>query len=201
MRVVSNKNIIVFGGAFSPPTLAHEAIITICLELPGYDEVWLLPSGNRTDKLIAMSAEHQLAMLAIVQTQVFGNEPRVRIDDRELARAITTETDDTYRELRSEYPDTNFWFVYGADSYQSIRSWQNGDELARTLPVLIVPRGEAPLPDPADHIRIMPALSDHLHLLSSTAVRSRVAQDKDISRYLSEPIAAYINQHSLFTHR
>ena len=63
---MKRSKVVVFGGSFSPPTLAHTEIIARCLAVPGVDEVWLVPSGSRTDKNIAVTAADQLAMLKIV---------------------------------------------------------------------------------------------------------------------------------------
>lgn len=192
------RTVIVFGGAFSPPTLAHEAIIRQCLEVPGADEVWLLPSGDRTDKNISVTHAHQLAMLGVVREITPKRDPRLKIDDREVNRRIATETDDTYRELLAENPDTAFTFVYGADSYSSIRSWQNGSWLASNLPVLIAPRNAANLPSQNGHVSILPPISYELQHLSSTAVREALQNGADVSASVSEPIAGYIRTHDLF---
>ena len=199
MSATEPKRVIVFGGAFSPPTLAHEALIHECLDLPGYDEVWLFPSGNRTDKNISVTHEHQLAMLSVLRNIVFRDNERLKIDDREVKRRIATETDDTYRELLAENPDTAFSFVYGADSYSSITGWQNGTWLARNMPVLIAPRNGARLPGNNAHISILPPLSLELQHLSSTAVRGALERGEDVSTFVSEPIATYIRDHDLFS--
>lgn len=192
------RTIIVFGGAFSPPTLAHEAIIAQCLARPDVAEVWLLPSGHRTDKQIAVAHQHQLAMLHVVWKDRFGGDPRLRIDDREVRRDMATETDDTYAELQRQHPNTDFWFVYGADSYQSIHSWQNGHWLATRLPVFIAPRGNSPLPRQNQHIHLLPPLPVSVQHISSTSVRERMLAGKDISESVSAPIATYIRTHNLF---
>lgn len=195
---MKTRTIIVFGGAFSPPTLAHEAILRQCLRLPDISEVWLLPSGHRTDKTISVTHDHQLALLQIERDVVFRGEKRLKIDDREIRRPLVTETDDTYRELQQAYPDTNFWFVFGADSYSTIRSWQNGDWLADHLPVLIAPRGNATLPAPKPNTMILPPMSNALQQVSSTTVRAELARAQPIDAYVSRPIGNYIRHYNLF---
>ncbi len=195
---MKQRKVIVFGGAFSPPTLAHEALLRQCLNLAEFAEVWLLPSGNRTDKRISASPEHQRAMLKILLKDVFKDNPRLRIDDRELRRGISTETDDTYRELLSENPNTDFWFFYGADSYVTIHTWQNGPWLSENLPVLIAPRNGAYLPSQNSHVRILPPVPNELRHVSSTAVREALQNGEAVSGSVSESIADYIRTHELF---
>jgi nicotinate-nucleotide adenylyltransferase len=196
--VYMGKRIIVFGGSFSPPTLAHEAIIRECLELPGYDELWLLPSGNRTDKNIAVTHSHQLAMLSLLKQVVFTDEPRIRIDEREVRRTIATETDDSYRELREQNPGVDFQFVYGADSYATIRLWQNGTYLANHLPVLIVPRPGSDMPAESAHVHHLKPLSPLIENISSTAVRNALQAGQNVDASVPAAIAGYLDTHNLF---
>ncbi|QQS19689.1 nicotinate-nicotinamide nucleotide adenylyltransferase [Candidatus Saccharibacteria bacterium] len=196
--VAQKQNVIVFGGAFSPPTLAHEALLRECLALPGFDEVWLLPSGNRTDKHISVTHAHQLAMLGILRDELSGNGNRLRIDTTEVERTLSTETDDTYRELTTKYPAVSFRFVYGADSYETIRTWQNGSWLASHLPVLIAPRNGAALPKPNSYIEILQSLPLELQHISSTAARAALERGEDVTAFVSPAIAQYISSHNLF---
>ncbi|MGB4796563.1 MAG: nicotinate-nicotinamide nucleotide adenylyltransferase, partial [Candidatus Saccharimonadales bacterium] len=173
-------------------------IIARCLAVPGVDEVWLVPSGNRTDKNIAVTAADQLAMLKIVVKNVCNAEKRLRIVDTELKRGIATETYDTYQEFLRDYPETDFWFVYGSDSYATIRHWLNGDWLSRNLPVMLVPRNGATLPAAAKHILHVPGLPGALAPISSTAVRQKVTQKEAISSLVPTAVADYIKTHALF---
>ncbi|MGB4966675.1 MAG: hypothetical protein WBO35_00560 [Candidatus Saccharimonadales bacterium] len=61
------RTILIFGGAFNPPTLAHEAIIRQWSSMPGFDEIWLTPSGSRTDKHISITSQQQLVPLGILR--------------------------------------------------------------------------------------------------------------------------------------
>jgi nicotinate-nucleotide adenylyltransferase len=195
---MKRSKVVVFGGSFSPPTLAHTEIIARCLAVPGVDEVWLVPSGSRTDKNIAVTAADQLAMLKIVVKNVCNADKRLRIVDTELKRGIATETYDTYQEFLRDYPETDFWFVYGSDSYATIRHWLNGDWLAKNLPVMVVPRNNIPLPKTASNIQHLLPLSDYAAPISSTKVRTKLATHGDASTLIPAPIASYIKRNHLF---
>ena len=178
---MKRSKVVVFGGSFSPPTLAHTEIIARCLAVPGVDEVWLVPSGNR-----------------IVVKNVCNADKRLRIVDTELKRGIDTETYDTYQEFLRDYPETDFWFVYGSDSYATIRHWLNGDWLAKNLPVMVVPRNNIPLPKTASNIQHLLPLSDYAAPISSTKVRTKLATHSDASTLIPAPIASYIKRNHLF---
>ena len=192
------KKIVVFGGSFSPPTRAHVEIIRMCLQLPSVDEVWLLPSGDRTDKTISSAAKHQLAMLRLLVDSEFGSDTRLRVITTELERSIATETYDTYQEFLQEHPDTDFWFVYGSDSYATIRDWLNGGWLAQNLPVMIVPRNSVPLPPKNTHVKHLPALPRAVAPISSTKVRSTLSSNTNISSLVPPCIADYLEDNRIF---
>ncbi|QQS18476.1 nicotinate-nicotinamide nucleotide adenylyltransferase [Candidatus Saccharibacteria bacterium] len=192
------QKVVVFGGSFSPPTLAHTEIIARCLAVPGIDEVWLVPSANRTDKNIAARPRQQLAMLELVVRDVFHGDSRLRILDTELRRGISTETYDTYQEFLRDYPEADLWFVFGSDSYATIGQWLNGDWLAEHLPVMIVPRNGVPLPRTSAIVQHLSPLSAQAAPISSTQVRSILALKSDASALVSTPIATYLKQNELF---
>src|SRR5688500_12607443 len=98
------RSILVFGGSFSPPTLAHEEILRRCLSLPQFDEVWAMPSGDRLDKTIPAEDEDRLAMLEIVKTERFANNPRLHVSAFELELPQPTNTFDTLHWLRAQFP-------------------------------------------------------------------------------------------------
>jgi nicotinate-nucleotide adenylyltransferase len=57
------KNIALYGGAFDPPHKGHIKLIESLTKIPGIDEVWLLPCGERTDKKLLLPMETRFAMM------------------------------------------------------------------------------------------------------------------------------------------
>jgi nicotinate-nucleotide adenylyltransferase len=192
------KRVVVFGGSFSPPTLAHVEIIRRCLALPDVDEVWLVPSGNRTDKQISVSPGDQLAMLKLVMQDEYNNDKRLKLVDIELRRGIATETYDTYQEFLAQHPNTDFWFVFGSDSYATIRTWLNGDWLGKQLPVIIIPRNGVGAPKESPHIRHLASLPSDIKSISSTTARETIRNHKDASLYIPDSVYCHIKDRGLF---
>src|SRR5215813_4590567 len=102
---MTRRHILVFGGAFNPPTLAHEAIIRECLALPQFDEVWLMPSGDRLDKQISSSDHDRRHMIRLVHQHAIAQHPRLRVSDFELRRSPPTQTYETVYALQQRHPD------------------------------------------------------------------------------------------------
>ncbi|HSX33478.1 MAG TPA: nicotinate-nicotinamide nucleotide adenylyltransferase [Candidatus Saccharimonadales bacterium] len=187
--------ILVFGGSFSPPTLAHEAIIGGCLALPGFAELWVMPSADRTDKQIGVSGQHRLAMLEAVQREIFHSDPRLRISDFELQLPAPSATARTVAALETTYPAHEFWFVFGTDSYYDMPHWPDGARLQATLKLVIINRGTEPLPSRPG---IRPLRINGMTAISSTQTRQVLQAGADSDTLLSQPVQAYIHAHQLY---
>lgn len=194
----AKKEIIIFGGSFNPPTLAHQAIMKKCLEQPGYDEVWVMPSGDRIDKEITASDAERLAMLHQVKGEVFAGNERLHVSDFELNLSRPTQTIRTLGALATAYPDVHFWFVYGADSYASMATWQSGDRLQREMSCLLMARAGYRLPPETMRVRHLPAMEDCLVGMSSTVVRERLARREAVKDLVCRSVMSYIQERKLY---
>lgn len=191
-----NKTILVFGSGFNPPTLAHEAIIASCLGLTQFDEIWLMPSGDRFDKIMGASDKDRLRMAEILKVEKFADDRRIRVTDFELKLPRPTETNHTTKALAEVYPDTTFWWALGTDSFFSMPSWSHGVELQKSLNMIIFDRGDADKihQDNVMHVR----LPSSFLVVSSSRVRSSIAKGESTQNLISEPIKKYIAKHNLY---
>ena len=137
---------VVYGGAFNPPTLAHEAILQGCIDYaePRDADVWLMPSASRVDKRIEVSREHRLDLCSALTRDVLRRTVNVDVQTVELDRHQQTETYDTVRELELLYPERRFTWVFGADSVATMPEWHEGEWLVENLSMLVIDRPGAP---------------------------------------------------------
>lgn len=195
---MNNRKVVIFGGAFSPPTLAHEAIIVALLELPNFDEVWVMPSGDRLDKHMSARDHDRLAMLEHVQKERFADAPQLRITDFELRMPRPSKTYDTLAALEKAFPDTEFWFAYGPDSYISMPNWPSGKKLQQKVKVVLFSSGGPKVTVLGPVIRL--DIPDKFGDTSSTEARSLAADGltKELAKVVSKPVADYIQASSLY---
>ncbi len=187
--------ILIFGGSFSPPTLAHEEIIRQCLALPDFSAVWVMPSGDRADKRIGVSVALRLEMLKIVQNAAFPNETRLLISDFELQLPTPSETARTAKALTAAYPEDEFWFVFGTDSYQDMPNWPDGARLQATLNMVVFGRGGA---QPALRPGVIFLPLTGYHHISSSQTREAAKLAKGTAGLVSAAIQDYIGAHKLY---
>ena len=191
------QNIAVFGGTFDPPTRAHEAIIESCLQRQDIDEVWLLPSGQRTDKNGMTSDDVRLAMLQHLQERVFLNDQRVVVSDFELQLPRPTQTWITAQALSDAYPSLHFWYVFGADSYESMDTWEHGETLKQTIGMLLIPRAGFCMPTQTPKLRHL-SVSIATQGISSTEAREALKNGENTDHLLSRPIQEFVAERALY---
>ncbi len=173
MHEFERQETVIYGGAFNPPTRAHQAIVQACVEYaePRNAEVWLLPSASRTDKQIEVPNERRLELCQALLADVMTRTVAVNVEPMELERGVQTETYDTVRELALLYPERAFTWVFGADSVATMRSWDHGAWLQENLSMLVINRPGVALQELGRH-------ATHLSVdaggFSSTALRQRI---------------------------
>lgn len=186
---------IIYGGAFNPPTLAHGSILQACIEFAHEheSEVWVMPSGDRLDKTIATPRQRRLMYVQAMIADMVCVDVDVRIDTTELDQDAYTETDHTIRHLSDLYPEKRFRFVFGADSTQTMESWQNGSWILDETPMLVVERTGSTINPLARHAI---ALAIQATDVSSTQVRRRIEQGNSIDDYVSASVGRVIKQYA-----
>lgn len=188
------KQVVIMGGGFNPPTTAHLSIIELVLKNVPLDELWIMPSGARRDKSFAVTDEERLELLKIV-TEHIVLDPRVKVVDYELGAKEPTETINTYKMLKEKFPDTNFRFAFGADSYWSMPEWNEGTWLQQQLDMVVFSRRGVPKIE-AENVIYVAGKTDEG--VSSTLIRNSIAENRPITGLTHPMIEHYIKRHQLY---
>ncbi|MBU0553940.1 DUF2520 domain-containing protein [Myxococcota bacterium] len=159
------RNIVLYGGAFDPPHLAHLFAVTALLSREGVDEVWLLPTADHVFGKDMAPFEARIAWLEAATAPLGA---RVKISRFEAERAGLSRTYDTLDALSARHPDAHFAFAIGADNLAAAHRWYRFEALRARWPLIVFGRPGAPPPTPAHHIEPSPTLPD----VSSTALRA-----------------------------
>ena len=116
------KKIGIMGGTFDPIHSGHLMLGKQAYEEYDLDCVWYMPSRQPPHKkdhgITPAALRLEMVNLAVERTPFFS------CSDFELRRKDgNTYTADTLRLLKEEYPDTEFYFIVGADSIFDIEKW------------------------------------------------------------------------------
>ncbi len=211
---------LLYGGTFDPVHLGHLAIASAVADVFG-EPVFLIPSADPPHRPPpGASATQRAAMLELAS----AGDQRMQVDRRELNRLGPSYTVDTLAEVRAELGgEASIIWVMGIDSLQQLDTWHDWKRLFELAHVLGVERPTGPV-DPEWLVRHAPAVASELksrrrgvldlahapaggyaalsmHPLrpeSATQVRLRRRQGGDWQSLVPEPVAAYIEENTLY---
>lgn len=178
---------IIYGGAFNPPTIAHEIILKVCIDEAKKigAEVWIMPSGSRSDKRILSDRATRLKYIQAMIADADLDDENIKIITTELDKTETSNTYETDKELRYLYPDRTFVWLFGADSVKTMMDWEHGAWLWDNLFMLIINRPGYTLekiPKNASVIDI------ELPDVSSTELRRRLSAGESIDNLVGRNV-------------
>jgi nicotinate-nucleotide adenylyltransferase len=124
------------GGSFNPAHGAHQQLALHALRTLELDVVWWLVSPQNplksTDNMALLEQR-----LQSVRAQLLG--PNMLATDIETQLG-TRYTADTLRQLKKHFPQTQFTWLMGADSFREFHHWQNWRDIARAVPMAVFAR-------------------------------------------------------------
>lgn len=126
-----NNEIIIYGGAFNPPTIAHMAVGQAILNKFKDKKLVYLPTNDYYNKDLLAPFSDRINMLNLMIKKMDGN---VSVSD--------------YEEEDKEYKGTYYtlkhfnhpYFVMGADSLDKLPSWINSKKLIEENHFIVFPR-------------------------------------------------------------
>ncbi|WP_236075196.1 nicotinate-nicotinamide nucleotide adenylyltransferase [Mariprofundus sp. EBB-1] len=119
-RVISAKQIGLFGGSFDPPHLGHMALVEAGLAM-GLDEVWVIPALP-VHRILSGCADGAVRLTWL--QQMFEHDSRVRVLDWEVCQSESTPMVDTLRRFKALYPAIVPWLMLGSDAWRGLESWR-----------------------------------------------------------------------------
>ncbi|HEX9727476.1 MAG TPA: nicotinate-nucleotide adenylyltransferase [Gemmatimonadales bacterium] len=192
-RAVTPTRLGLFGGSFDPVHRGHLAAARAAADDLALDEVWFIPARQQPLKHRGhvASPDHRLAMLRAA----LRDEPRFRVDARELARPAPSYTVDTLRAIRTERPSDSLFLLVGADSAADLAGWRESSAIPALANVVVLTRPGVDVPD---HPMISRALSVPAVDVSASGVRARCGRGETIVDAVPAAVADYIARHGLY---
>lgn len=198
------KRLGIMGGTFDPIHYGHLVTAEAARSRFDLDMVVFVPSGkppHKKDYPVTTSEQRYLMTVVAVVTNQYFDVSRMEID-----RAGFSYTIDTIKQLRQEFPETELYFITGADAVLEILSWKSMSEILDDCHLIAATRPGYELDGMRNDLKKavghninkihsieVPALA-----ISSTGVRKRVAQGQPIKYLLPEAVEQYIFKNGLY---
>ena len=187
------KKIGIFGGRFDPVHMGHLILAQDVQEALKLDKVIFLVSYHPPHRNTVAPFEARYKM---VKLAVQGN-PYFEASDFEkklnLPKAYTVEVLKKLKELEK----AEFYFIMGADQFNSLESWYHPEELVQMANLVVLKRPAISLKT-SRFSREVIFLDERLIEISSTEIRERIQKGLPLRYLLPETVERYIKENSLY---
>ncbi len=198
------SKIAVMGGTFDPIHYGHLVTAEAVMHEYQIDRVLFIPSGQPPHKAgkTVTAAEHRYLM-TLLATET---NPQFFCSRIEIDRQGYTYTIDTIQQLKKMNPETDIYFITGADAFSEILTWKDPELLLSSCHFVAATRPGYSRKQAAPQIEaIMNRHKNTLHYLevpaltiSSSDIRKRVSEGRPIKYLLPEAVETYIEKHGLY---
>ena len=188
----------VFGGSFNPPHKMHLDIGVQLVNKQYVDNVVYVPTGSKYKyKNNLLPDKNRLEMLEIL-TKNYSN---LSVNGYELKDEVVY-TCETLAYFKALYPNDDIYFVCGADNLSYIDKWKNGEYILKNYKILVMKRKGEDIDELLEKFReyknnIVVADIEQRDI-SSTDIRKRLKENKDVLDVLDKDIYEYIRKNKLY---
>ena len=194
-----------FGGTFNPPHVAHLRLAEKAIEGAGLDRVIIMPAFIPPHKAAPelLKSEDRFELCR----RTFCGE-KFEISDLELRRKGKSYTVQTLEELKELYPDDEFFLIIGSDMLLSFKNWYRYEDILKYASLCVMTREKAvsrkTLFEYCKNVLKLSSedfiiLDSDAFELSSTEVRQKAKEGKNLSNMLTEKANEYIKEKSFYS--
>lgn len=185
----------IFSGSFNPIHIGHLALANYLCEFESLDEVWFVVTPRNPwkeeDELLPDDLRLRLVELSI------DGYPSFKASDFEFHLPVPSYTIHLLDSLHESYPDISFSLIIGADNWVQFDKWRDYRRIISEHDIYVYPRIGYSITDVATlpstvHIMQSPILD-----ISSSFIRSAIADSKDLRFFLHPEAWLYLKNHYL----
>lgn len=202
---LTKKKIGIMGGTFDPIHIGHLILGEKAYEQLGLSSVWFMPSGNPPHKRNRSGRATDEERVAMVQKAISGN-PHFELSLMEMNEEGYSYTYRTLETLKNKTPDTDYYFIIGADSLYNFATWKEPARICQACTLVVATRNHTPIRELDQEMTFLSQQYggqflrlDTMNIdISSQTIRSWIQKKKSIRYYVPEPVAEYIYRNHIY---
>ncbi|HBD92661.1 MAG: nicotinate (nicotinamide) nucleotide adenylyltransferase [Spirochaetes bacterium GWF1_31_7] len=185
--------IAIYGGTFNPIHFGHLLSAQFVAETLDYDQIYFVPAHipvhKNTSNLI--DGFHRLKMIELAITSI----PQFSILDIELKRGGNSYTIDTIESLINETNiDSKIGIIIGDDLIDGLSTWKSFEKLQKLTDIICLTRKNRSY----DNIYNVQFLHNNIYEFSSTEIRKRIINKRNIDFMVPNNVKNYIESNGLY---
>ncbi|MBQ6321924.1 MAG: nicotinate-nucleotide adenylyltransferase [Lachnospiraceae bacterium] len=195
----------IMGGTFDPIHIGHLILGEKAHEQFQLDEVLFMPSGNPPHKQNRRGRAGNKERVELVSRAIMDN-PHFSLSLEEMHDEGYTYTRQTLEKLTAQNPDTEYYFIMGADSLLSFHTWKDPQEICRLCVLVVATRDHLPQ---KELDRKIAEVSETYHAniqklstlnidVSSHMLRQWIYEGRSCRYYMPVPVIEYIRKEGLY---
>lgn len=199
------KRIGIMGGTFDPIHIGHLILGEKAYEQLKLDKIWFMPSGNPPHKRNRAGRATDEQRVAMVERAIAGN-PHFELSLVEMSDQGYTYTYHTLETLNKKHPDTDYYFIIGADSLYQFSTWMKPERICKACTIVVAVRDHVMSDDLERQMLQMQKLYGGRFLrlntlnidISSQLLRQWHSEGKSLRYYVPDMVNDYIDENDIY---
>ena len=203
--MIAKKKIGIMGGTFDPIHIGHLLIAEQACQQFQLEKVLFMPAGNpphKKDRTGRASNEQRIEMTRMA----IADNPHFELSLMEMNEAGYSYTYITLEKLTEKHPDTEYYFIIGADSLYDFKGWAMPERICACATILVATRNhtdeelldyELEMNSRWFHGRFEKLVIDNIDI-SSRQLRKWIREGKSIRYYTPDRVISYISEQNIY---
>lgn len=188
--------VVVFGGAFNPPTIAHKEIYYLIDKLVGFDHFIYLPVSNKYNKSTLISDAYRIDMLKILIEDL----PKASLSLLEIDDPNYLGTYESLKRLKEFFPEEDIAFIVGSDNLLNLKKWINADALIAEFKFVVINRNRLDAQKIIEKEPLLNKYKENFQIISgfNQYISSTAFRDSLDPSYVVDKVYQYIMENDLY---
>ena len=199
------KKIGIMGGTFDPIHMGHLILGEKAYEQLGLDKVLFMPCGNPPHKRNRKGRATDEQRAEMVRLAIKDN-PHFELSLIEMHEEGYTYTYRTLEQLNAANPDTEYYFIIGADSLYNFDTWREPGRICQEAVLVVATRDHTPLKELDQQMQLLSQKYngnfirlDTMNIdVSSHQIRQWISEEKSLKYYVPDKVISYMKENGIY---